>query len=121
MSSKEIVMQRGPDLPQSCAMVQTMLASSVDSVKEKVEATDHRAVELARCVDRDSAEMWKAIHAGDEVIRTQLIAHEKETFKVIQEIRDQLLMRVPAWALALMVGGASIIGALSMYILDHMK
>lgn len=121
MSAKEIPVQRVVDIPVSCSMVETMLRSAMDLLKERLEFNEHRVETMEKGMDGHVSDLWATLRSGQESLADKIREQEKETGKSVLKLQEQILMRVPAWALAVMVGGGSIIGAMAAYILDHLK
>ena len=105
----------------NCAVVERVLNMRIDGIDHRLKETNTDVVQLQKDVDERIADLWKNLRRMVEDIHKVIATHTDADNKAMHAIETQLLARVPAWALALMTAGASIIGAMAMYILDHLK
>jgi len=113
----------GGDPPHgsNCFMVERLLNQRIDTLKDQVESNEESILEIRRGMDGHVGDLWSTVRKGEEDLGRQLAAHAKDDTDAMHIIETQLLMRVPAWALAVMTIGASIIGAMATFILDRLK
>jgi hypothetical protein len=87
----------------SCQMVEKITDEKINGLKDRVKASEHDIRELKDGVDGHLDELREEVQKG------------------YHDLSKQLLQRVPAWVMTMMMTGASIIGAMAMWILDHLK
>lgn len=102
-------------------MVERLLAEKIEGVRAHAESAKVNGDALRKELDRHVNTLWKEMRAEMAALSKQLSEHAKDDSDAMHTIEKQLLSRVPAWALTTMTIGASVIGAMAMYILDHLK
>lgn len=102
-------------------VVERVLNMRIDGLERRFNETTSDITNLQREVDGAVGDLWKNIRESIDGINKTIAAHTDADTKAMHNIETNLLTRVPAWALAVMSIGASIIGAMAMYILDHLK
>lgn len=107
--------------PVSCQMVEKITDEKINGLKDRVKASEHDIRELKDGVDCRLDEVREEVQKGYHDLSRQLSEHEKKDDTNMHTIQTQLLQRVPAWVMSVMMAGASIIGAMAMWILDHLK
>lgn len=110
--------------PKEChdaQVVERMLNMRMDGIERRLTEQTGDINLLQRDVDSAVGDLWKNIRESMDGINRVIAAHADSDNKAMHNIETNLLTRVPAWALAVMSIGASIIGAMAMYILDHLK
>lgn len=109
-----------------------VLKTELMSIKERVLANERRIRDGENLLDGHLEKIWTNLREGQDKLKelVQKLAkenhdlvqsHAADDSKAMTEIREQLLARVPAWALALITAGGTVIGAMLTYILDHLK
>ena len=107
--------------PASCQMVEKITDEKINGLKDRVTANTSEIRELREGVDSHLDELRDEVHKGYSDLSKQLSEHEKKDDTNMHTIQTELLQRVPAWVMSVMMAGASIIGAMAMWILDHLK
>jgi hypothetical protein len=102
-------------------MVERLLGQRIDGIANRVESTEEGIQEIRRGMDGHVGDLWENIRQGQQEILKTLSEHTREDDKNMQQIYNQMLWRVPIWALTIMTVGASVIGAMATWILDHIK
>ena len=113
--------KNGPESPPQCSQVERYLSERIDSVRQQLANNQASIAQLAEDLDRHVNQIWTDMRKSMADLTKQLSDHAKDDSEAMHTVQTQLLTRVPAWALGLMTAGASIIGAMAMYILDHSK
>lgn len=116
------------EAPATCDKVMLALGSELKIVRSELHALKERVAETEgqqrdgqSDLDGHVDGLRERIREVQDDIIVVIRNHADEDTKAMREIRDQLLARVPAWALAVMSLGASLIGAMLTWILDHLK
>ncbi len=110
-----------PEGPVPCGQVERYLLERIDGIKHQVSANRSSIDQLAEDLDRHVNQIWTDMRKSMADLTKQLSDHAKDDSEAMHTVQTQLLTRVPAWALGIMTAGASIIGAMAMYILDHSR
>lgn len=108
-----------------------LVRSGLDTIKERVLENEERHGEwqgdfhtnvdgLRDRIRQDHDRLKDLISAQHKSFETLIHSHAAEDNRAMQEIREQLLARVPAWALALITVGGALIGSMGTYILDRL-
>lgn len=105
----------------SCQMVEKITDEKINALKDRVKANEHDIRELKEGIDGHLNEVREEIQKGYHDLSKQLSDHEKKDDTNMHTIQAQLMQRVPSWVMTVMMTGASIIGAMAMWILDHLK
>ena len=92
------------------------LDGHVDNLRERVRVLHDEVKDLIR---QQGEELSTINQQQFDQCRTLIQQHANDDAAALQEIRDQLLNRVPPWALSLMTAGGSLIGAMISYIFSH--
>lgn len=118
----ESQMFRGQDVGNpSCQMVEKITDEKINGLRDRVKESENDIRELKDGVDGHLDELREEVQKGYHDLSRQLSDHEKKDDTNMHTIQTQLLQRVPAWVMTVMMTGASIIGAMAMWILDHLK
>jgi len=102
-------------------MVERLLVEKIEGVRQNADAARVNGEAIRKELDRHVSTIWKEMRTELAALSKQLADHAKDDSDAMHTIETQLLSRVPAWALTTMTVGASVIGAMAMYILDHLK
>lgn len=109
-----------------------LVKSEVALMRERVENNEKRIRTGEENLNLHLKEIWTNLRDGQDQLKDLVRKATKEnndlmTLQVksqhteMEKIREQLLARVPAWALALITAGGTVIGAMLSYILNHLK
>lgn len=104
-----------------CGVVERVLNMRIDGLEHRLKEATTDVGQLNRDVDGHVGDLWKHLRESIDEINKTIADHTTADNKAMHTIETQLLARVPAWALSAMTIGASIIGAMATYILDHIK
>ena len=105
----------------SCQMVERITDEKINGLKDRVAGTEHDIRELQEGIDCHINEVRDEVRKGYADLSKQLTEHEKKDDTNIMTIHTQLMQRIPAWVMTILMTAASIIGAMGMWILDHLK
>lgn len=108
-------------IPPGWDAIRQVLDAHLQGLKDRLLSSEHRIDEIERGMDTHVADLWENIRKGQDKMRDVLSDHARTDEASMQEIREKLLSRVPAWALMVMTVGASMIGGMATYIIDHLK
>lgn len=101
--------------------LEEVFSTKIQAVADRVTAVEGRIGGLDSTMDGDMAELWQTLRVGQEQIKAIIHEHASDDAKALGLIQTQMLMRAPAWALSMMVIGASLIGGMATWILNHVK
>lgn len=105
----------------SCQMVEKITDEKINGLKDRVKEVEHDLREVRDGIDGHFDEVRDEVRVGYQDLSKQFSEHEKKDDQNMHTIQTQLLQRVPAWVMTVLMTGASIIGAMAMWILDHLK
>lgn len=113
--------QRDPRHQCQCSVVERVINMRIDGIEQRLKDATVNVGQLQRDVDGHVGELWENLRTTMDGINKTISEHTAADNKAMHSIETQLLARVPAWALSAMTVGASIIGAMATYILDHIR
>ena len=105
----------------SCQAVERLTDEKINGVRDRVKATEHDLRELKDGMDEGFSQVREEASIRNAELHKRITDHEKDVNTNFTTIHTQLLQRVPAWIMSILMAGASIIGAMAMWILDHLK
>ena len=106
---------------QDAELVERVVNIRIDGLENRLKDAGANLAQMQRDLDSAVGDLWKNIRESMEDMNKVISEHAKADTTAMHNIETNLLTRVPAWALTVMTIGASIIGAMAMYILDHLK
>ena len=104
-----------------CRTVERIFTAEMKALNERLQVVERKTETLERDFDGHIEKLWVAVNTGFESIKKIIADHSKDDSDAMHKIEGALLARVPAWALAIMTVGGSIIGSMATYILTHFK
>lgn len=91
------------------------------ALADRLTACEGRVGLIDTGIDGDLSKIWESITKSQEQITKLIADHAMQDEKALAQIQHQMLTRVPAWALVIMTMGASLIGGMATWILNHLK
>ena len=101
-------------------MVERYLQGKIDGLGKDLSNMECDVAEIRKAVDGHIDKLWTEVRAGHAKLSEILSEHAAQDLKALHSVETQLMQRVPSWALTIMTVGGAMIGAMSMYILDHL-
>ncbi len=111
--------QAGGSTSPECRAVERVFEAQIEALNQRLQANEQQVQRLNGEVDGHVDKLWERVNAGFNEMKQIVAEHARDDNQAMTRVENALLTRVPAWALALITTGGSIIGALGMYILTH--
>lgn len=105
--------------PTDCRTVERIFTAELKALNERLQVVERKTETLERDFDGHIEKLWSAVNMGFESVKKIISDHAKDDSDAMHKIEGALLARVPAWALAIMTVGGSVIGSMATYILTH--